>query len=87
MVYTQPSCCPRINTYKLLWDFDILRDHRISARRTDLIVINKKKKKKRNCKIVDFTALADHRIKLKEWEKKDKYLDLARELKNYGTCR
>ena len=28
---------------------------------------------------------ADHRIKLKECEKKDKYLDLARELKNYGT--
>ena len=25
---------------------------------------------------------ADHRIKLKECEKKDKYLDLARELKN-----
>ena len=24
---------------------------------------------------------ADHRIKLKEWEKKDKYLHLARELK------
>ena len=24
---------------------------------------------------------ADHKIKLKEWEKKDKYLDLARELK------
>ena len=28
---------------------------------------------------------ADHRIKLKECEKRDKYLDLARELKNYGT--
>ena len=25
--------------------------------------------------------IADHRIKLKEYEKKDKYLDLARELK------
>ena len=38
----------------------------------------KKKKKKKICKIVDF---ADHRIKLKECEKRDKYLDLARELK------
>ena len=28
-----------------------------------------------------FTHPADHRIKLKECEKKDKYLDLARELK------
>ena len=30
---------------------------------------------------MDFPVLADHRIKLKENEKKDKYLDLARELK------
>ena len=35
----------------------------------------------RNCKIVDFAVPADHRIKLKEREKKDKYLDLATELK------
>ena len=33
------------------------------------------------CKIVDFTVPADHRIKLKECEKKDKYLDLTKELK------
>ena len=33
------------------------------------------------CKIVDFAVPADHRIKLKECEKKDKYPDLARELK------
>ena len=40
-------------------------------------------------KIVDFAVPADHRIKLKECERKDKYLDLARKLekKNYGTCR
>ena len=31
--------------------------------------------------IVDFAVPADHRIKLKECEKRDKYLDLARELK------
>ena len=45
--------------------------------------------------IVDFAVLADHRIKLKEWEKNDKYLDLAWELKkktmehegdNYTDC-
>ena len=53
-------------------------DHLISARRPDLIIINKKK---RTCKIVDFAVPADHRIKLKECEKKDKYLDLTRELK------
>ncbi len=45
-------------------------------------------------KIVDFAVPADHRIKLKECEKRDKYLDLARELKktkehegdNYTNC-
>ncbi len=37
--------------------------------------------KKRTCKIVDLVVPADHKIKLKECEKKDKYLDLARELK------
>ena len=54
------------------WDFDTHTDHLISSRRPYLIIINK---------IVDFAVPADHRIKLKECEKKDKYLDLARELK------
>ena len=31
--------------------------------------------------MVDFVVLADHWVKLKEREKKDKYLDLSRELK------
>ena len=66
------------DTHKLLWDFDIHTDHLISTRRPDLIII---KKKKRTCKIVEFAVPADHRIKLKECEKKDKYLSLARELK------
>ena len=68
------------DSHKLLWDFNIQTDHLIPARRSDLIIINKKKKK-RTCKIVDFAVPADHRIKLKECEKKDKYLELARELK------
>ena len=68
------------NTHKLLWDFDIHTDHQISARRPDLIIINEKEKR-RNCKIVDFVVPADHRIKVKENEKKDKFLDFARELK------
>ena len=32
------------NTHKLLWDFDIQTDHLISARRSDLIIITKKKR-------------------------------------------
>ena len=66
------------NIHKLQWDFDIHTDHLISARRPDLIIINKKE---RTCKIVDFAVPADHRIKLKECKKRNKYLDLARELK------
>ena len=65
-------------SHKLLWDFNIQTDHLIPARRPDLIIINKKK---RICKIVDFAVPADHRINLKECAKKDKYFDLARELK------
>ena len=73
-----PALVLKNNTHKHQWDFDIPTDHLISARRPDLIIINKKK---RTCKIVDFAIPADHRMKLKEYEKKDKYLDLARELK------
>ena len=65
-----PASVPENNTHKLLWDFGIHTDHLISARRPDLIIINKKKKK-RTWKIVDFSVLADHRIKLTECEKKD----------------
>ena len=67
MVYAQPRTCPR----KWYTQTPV-------ARRPDLIIINKKK---RICKIVNFAVPADHRIKLKECEKRDKYLDLARELK------
>ena len=54
---------------------------------------NNQEKKKRFCKIEDFAVLVDHRIKLKECEKKDKYLDLASNWKsmehegdNYTNC-
>ena len=59
------------DTHKLLWDFNIqTRPYH-----------NQQKKKKKICQIVDFAVPADYRIKLKECEKRDKYLDLARELK------
>ena len=66
------------DSHKLLRDFNIQTDHLIPARRPDRIIINKRK---RICKIVDFTVPVDYRINLKESEKKDKYLDLAREKK------
>ena len=59
------------DSHKLLWDFDIQTDHLISARRPDLIIINKKRES------VKLSTL----LSREESEKKDKYLDLARELK------
>ena len=41
----------------------------------------KKKKKERNYWIVEFAVLVDHKIKLKKNGKREKYLDLTRELK------
>ena len=62
-------------THRILWDFVIQTDHLISARRPDLVIVNK-----RTCRIVDVTVPPDYRVKLKESEKRDKYLDLAREM-------
>ena len=73
-----PASMLENDTHKLVWDFDIYTDHLISARRLDLIIINKNE---RTFKIVDFAVPTDYRIRLKESEKKDKYLHLARELK------
>ena len=42
---------------------------------------NNPQKKKRISKIIDSPVPANHRIKVKECEKRDNYLDLARELK------
>ena len=76
-----PATVLENDSHKLPWDFDIQTYHLISARRPDRIIINNNNKKKKNCKIVDFAVPVDHRIKLKECEKRDKYLDLVRELK------
>ena len=67
-----------LETNNLLWDFEIQTDYLISAKQPNLSINNKKKK---THWIVDSAVPADHRVKLKENEKKDKYLDLAREFK------
>ena len=57
-------------------------DHLISCQTTRLYNNQQQQKtKKKICRIVDFTVPTDYRIKLKENEKEDKYLDLAKELK------
>ena len=58
-------------TRKILWDFETTRP---SDSKT------KQKKNERTCRIQDSAVLADHRVKLKKSEKRDKYIDLAREM-------
>ena len=73
-----PESVLKNEMHKLLWDYDIQTDHLISAWRTDLIIIDHKE---RTCRIVDFSVPADHGVNIKECEKKDKCLDLAKKLK------
>ena len=77
MVYAQPSSYPRkwhTQTPTGLWHTDGSPNLGQKTRP------NNNQQKKRICKIVDFAVPPDHRINLKESEKKDKYRDLAREL-------
>ena len=78
MVYTQPRIRPgkwdAQNSAGFL-DKNESSNFRQMARPRDN---NKKRKKKRTCRIVDFEVSADHRVKLKESEKRDKYLDFAK---------
>ena len=78
-----PAAVLENDTHKLLWDFDIQTDHLISARRSDLIIINNNNnnKKREFAKLWTLLSRLTTGIKLKKYEKKDKYLDLARELK------
>ena len=63
-----PAFVQENRTHKLLWDFGIKTDHRILAKRAEVIISNNKKK--RTCKILDFAVPADHRVKLKESERR-----------------
>ena len=82
-----PEFVPENETHKILWDFEKQTDHLISARRPDLEIVNKKKKRERErtCQIVDFAVPADYRVKPKESEKRDMYVHLTRELKKNPT--
>ena len=78
------------DTHKLLLD----TDHLILARRPDLIIINKKKRRRKYAKLSTLLSRLSTEKKMKECEKKNKFLDLARELKknlehegdNYTNC-
>ena len=55
-------------THKILNDFEIKTDNQISATRPGLVIIIKIK----TCRILDFAVPADHKVKLKESEKRYK---------------
>ena len=74
MVYAQPSILEN-DTHKLQWDFNIQADHLISTRRPDFVIVHKEE----NLSNSRFCRPTDRRVKLKESEKRNKYLDLATE--------
>ena len=80
MIYILTRICPeRMKCNKILWDFEIRADRQIPTRRPNLVVIDKKK--------LDFAVSTDHKVKIKESETLDKYLDLAREWKKLRNMR
>ena len=60
---------------EILWD--LRTDHPILARRRNLVLINNKK---RICHL-HYTLAVNLKVNVKEGEKQNKYLDLAKELK------
>lgn len=63
---------------KLLWDFDIFTDKGITARRPDIVVVDKKE---RRAVLIDVSVPIDRNVRAKEDEKVEKYTELALEVK------
>ena len=72
------ECVPENETHIILWDFEIQTDPLHPATRPGLGLIYKKKNE-RISHLVDFTVPSEYRVNIKESEKINKYLDLARE--------
>ena len=79
----KPESIPENETHKILWNFKVETNHLIPTRipngspnlryKTWLSVNQQGKKKKRTCHLVDFAFLANHKVKMKEIEKTDRY--------------
>ena len=65
-------------TNNTVWDIGKQMDHRFPARIPDLLITNNWKIP---CHLVGFSVQVKHKVKTKEGEKINKFLDLARELK------
>ena len=77
MVYVQRKICPgEWNAQPLLgfWDTNRLSNLGQTTRPSN-------NQQKKSCRIVDFVVPANHRVKLTESEKKEKYVDFTKELK------
>ena len=74
MIYAQTRIPPKNETHKIFWDFVIETDHSIPVRKSDVVLINKKKI---NCLLLDFAVPANLWVKVKEGEKIEKYLDFC----------
>ena len=70
--------------HKLLWDFDIHTDHLISARRPDLIIINKKKEYLQNCRLCCLSGLQNKTERM--WKEGYSTSTFLGNWKNCGTC-
>ncbi len=73
----EPPAVTENGKAKILWDFDIHTDRRMSARRPDIVAIDKEK---RTTLIIDIAVPEDRNINTKEREKIDKYQDLRLEI-------
>ena len=80
MVYAPTRNRPRERVQNFFLNFEIQIDHQISARRDHVLLINNKK-------IGSFTVSMYHRIKIKENEKIEMYLDLGGELNKQRNIR
>ena len=69
---------------------ELLRVVSVSGFPCTRIYYTSTKAKKRTCRIVDFAVLANHKVKIKEGEKRNECFDLAKELKktmeHEGDC-
>ena len=71
MVYDKLKSVLENEMHKIVWDFEIQMHNLIPARRPDLVIINKKKKK-RICQIRVFTVLAPNKVKSKKTKKEER---------------
>jgi len=80
----QPQPVLDNDSYKLLYDFNMYTDRRISARRPDIVCVDKCS----GCtRLIDVACVMDRHVVDKHRDKAEKYLDLAVELQTLWNTR